>query len=141
MNNCIDHGNRGDRDGYTRSRFEGSTVPAHRAVYCQHHGVSLGSIRGLVVRHACDNPRCVNPEHLLLGTHGDNMKDLSVRRRHALLVLTEEQVHEIRRVCVPGRRGGKQPENPNSYAALGARFGVDKATIRNVYLRRSFKHT
>lgn len=50
----------------------------HRLVYQIHNG-DLHS--DLVVRHKCDNPPCVNPEHLEIGTHSDNMNDMSVRNR------------------------------------------------------------
>lgn len=44
-------------------------------------GVPLGQIKGLVVRHTCDNPGCCNPDHLLLGTHADNVSDKYERGR------------------------------------------------------------
>ena len=77
MLNCVDHGKRGNKAGYASS----NGVRLHRLVYCTHAGVSLVSIKGLMVLHACDNARCINPEHLRLGSHQDNMDDRRIRRR------------------------------------------------------------
>lgn len=77
MSNCIDHGKRGNRGGYASSHG----VKLHRRVYCEHHAVALDSIKGMYVLHSCDNPRCINPEHLRLGTHQDNMDDRRIRQR------------------------------------------------------------
>lgn len=59
---------------------------------------------GDVIRHICDNPPCVNPSHLVVGTHADNIKDMLSRNRqfvakgetHPNAKLTAEQVLEIR---------------------------------------------
>lgn len=77
MRNCIDHGKRGDKGGYASS----NGVRLHRRAYCEHNNVSLDSIKGWYVLHSCDNPRCINPEHLRLGTAQDNMDDMSARQR------------------------------------------------------------
>jgi HNH endonuclease len=59
---------------------------AHRVVY-EHR---VGPIPdGLELRHTCDNPPCVNPEHLLPGTHAENMADMVERGRHAAHSRTE----------------------------------------------------
>jgi hypothetical protein len=52
---------------------------AHRAAYEIHHSVTLTSED--VVRHTCDNPPCCNPNHLVLGTHADNIQDARDRDR------------------------------------------------------------
>ena len=95
MTDCIDHGQVGkkviDRKnfkggyGYTKRAWGGKpkrTVKLHRAVYCDYHGLSLDYIEGMVVRHICDNPRCINPLHLMLGTQQDNIDDMMERGRH-----------------------------------------------------------
>jgi hypothetical protein len=54
-------------------------VPTHVMAYI----VAKGSVPpGMVVRHTCDNPPCINPEHLLIGTKADNAADMVERRRH-----------------------------------------------------------
>ncbi len=52
---------------------------AHRDAYVKHKG---DIPEGMVVRHTCDNRLCVNPEHLVLGTHKDNYEDAKSRNRH-----------------------------------------------------------
>lgn len=52
-------------------------------------------ITGLVVRHTCDNPKCINPEHLILGTPMDNIKDRDERNR-TYRVITKEKVEKVK---------------------------------------------
>ena len=54
-------------------------VYAHRVAWEQANGQPIPP--GMVVRHACDNPPCVNPLHLQLGTHADNVRDTHERGR------------------------------------------------------------
>lgn len=75
----------------------------HRVVYESLHGPIPD---GMVVRHACDNPPCCRPDHLLIGTQHDNVRDMHERGRaghgelrgaaHPLARLTDAQVTEIR---------------------------------------------
>jgi hypothetical protein len=70
----------GKSDGYGQLCDEyGRKVRAHRYSYTIHHGPIPS---GRVVRHTCDNPGCVNPSHLLLGTQLDNAADRDVRGRN-----------------------------------------------------------
>lgn len=71
----------------------------HREAYEKAHGEIPPRF---VVRHTCDTPPCINPDHLILGTHADNMRDRDERgrgscgERHPLAILTREQVIDIR---------------------------------------------
>lgn len=75
MSPCIESTYYKDAKGYPRRWINGTSTHESRVVYCEYHGIALGSIKGLVIRHQCHNPRCINPAHLLLGTHKDNMQD------------------------------------------------------------------
>ena len=70
------------KGGYGRIAMpgEGRQRFAHRVAYEVAHGVTLE--RSDVVRHTCDTPLCVNPEHLILGTQADNIRDAIKRGRH-----------------------------------------------------------
>jgi hypothetical protein len=82
MTPCIDHGKQGDASGYGQQAYEGRPgALMHRVAYVRRHGTTLDCITGKLVRHACDNPRCINPDHLLLGTHKDNTADMIKRGR------------------------------------------------------------
>lgn len=67
-------------NGYSRATISGHTDYGHRHIYRLMKGVISA---GLDVRHTCDNRRCINPEHLLLGTRLDNMQDAVARGRQA----------------------------------------------------------
>lgn len=98
----------------------------HRAAWM----VTYGAIPdGLFVLHKCDNRPCCNPDHLFLGTHTDNMRDMWAKGRGARETgvrtsngrLTTEQVAEIRRRWVPCIRGHAETGNT---LELAAEFGI-----------------
>lgn len=83
--------------GYGSCKHGGEIV-AHRVSWLLTHGKRSE----LFVLHHCDNPKCVNPEHLYEGTHEDNMRDMIERARYwsnspnAPAILTDKQVQMIR---------------------------------------------
>jgi hypothetical protein len=78
MTSCQVWPRRRDYQGYGLIRLNGKNVRVHRFVWEQ----TFGPIPvGLLVCHHCDNPPCVNPEHLFLGTHRDNILDSSRKGR------------------------------------------------------------
>ena len=92
---------------------------------------------GLWVLHHCDNPPCVRPDHLFLGTNGDNIRDMlrkgrqsRVGSRNPFAKLTEEQVAAILRA----HRDGE------SVRELAQRFGVKWTAIHNIVTRRTWRH-
>ena len=94
---------------------------------------------GLCVCHRCDNRVCVNPDHLFLGTHAENLADMRAKGRspgppvlrgaaHGRAKLTEDQVHAIRKGYASGKR----------IADLVSEFGSHKSTIWRIVHNRGW---
>jgi len=80
-NGCWEYGGYLNVWGYGRLRHNGKKILAHRLSYL----FNIGEIPdGALVLHKCDNPKCVNPEHLYLGTSKDNATDMAKRNRQWL---------------------------------------------------------
>lgn len=122
MEDCIEHTQKGDRRGYGTAWYQGLCRGMHRVVYAKHHGLSMKALDGVVVMHTCDNPRCINPQHLLLGTMKDNTQDMLLRDRARRGDLTMAQVVEIR-----SRHVTRCPVNGGG--ALAKEYGVAPSTI------------
>lgn len=134
---CIDHGRtRSLRpEGYARVGIPGvasRSTCLHRLVYAKKMGKTLDEIKGVIVRHTCDNPRCINPDHLIGGTRADNNRDRAIRGRSAKVVpsrqaLTKHNVKFIQEHYQAEPRG-----NPYSAVNLARMFHVDSKVIYKV---------
>jgi len=105
--------------GYGQLRINHKIYYAHRVSWF----LSYGKIPAdLEVCHHCDNPSCVNPDHLFLGTHLDNHLDSASKGRKAKK-LTIDEVQEIQEILAEG--GWTQQE-------IGDAFGVARETISQI---------
>lgn len=109
-------------------------VFAHRVAY----ELLVGAVpAGLQVLHRCDNPSCVNPAHLFVGTHQDNMADRDSKgrgqhgERHSRARLSEDSVRAIR---------ARYAHGGVSWRALGREYGVARSTIQAIIQGTSWKH-
>jgi hypothetical protein len=116
-------------------RKRGQVVYAHRLSWELRNGPIPD---GLFVCHKCDNPPCVNPDHLFLGSNDDNMADMHAKGRgvqpcgaeHGRALFTDEQVREIR-----ARRASGEIAR-----TIAQDFACSVATIRDLAKRRTWRH-
>ena len=117
--------------GYGRITINKKQYLAHRLSYEVHHGVIMDS--KLCVCHKCDNPLCVNPEHLFLGTRRDNNLDRTNKGRTfkgskvTSAKLVEQQVIDIR-------------NSTQSVTAIAKHYGISTSTVYAVKSRSNWKH-
>ena len=112
----------------------GRLLRAHRVAY----EIANGPIPdGLCVLHSCDNPPCINPDHLFLGTNVENKADCVRKERQARgegagkARLTIDQVREIRRLY---------DNNLSTQVQLAAMFGMKQPGISSICRRENWKH-
>lgn len=113
---------------------ETGIIVAHRAAWI----LSRGPIpKGMCVLHRCDNPPCVNPDHLFLGTKRDNNLDCFSKGRfskgsnHPTSKLTEQDVLKIRALHKPRKVGMIQ---------ISRKLNLPQSAIRGVISGKSWKH-
>lgn len=138
---CLNYEGFTNRWGYGLQYYEGRTRLAHRVAYVNFHDVPLRSIDGELVRHTCDNPTCINPEHLLLGTQQDNMDDKMRRGRHKACKGTANgrarlEPSDVKYIREHYKRGSQE----FGTVALGRKFGLHDCTIGRILRKELWSH-
>lgn len=125
--------------GYGKVGFSNKVQRAHRVAWF----IAKGKIpNGLLVLHKCDNPPCVRPSHLFLGTAIDNTRDAMRKGRlkykalhrigaeHGMARLSEDDVLSIRRLC----------KNGAEFKSLAKLYAVSATQIWRIAHRLSWRH-
>lgn len=122
-------------DGYGHIKIDGKMVRAHRVAYW----LLVDDIpEGTQVLHHCDNIKCVNPDHLFLGTQEDNIRDMVEKGRsssqsgedHTSAKLTEIEVIEIR---------GKYNKGGYTQNQLADEYSISQQLISRIVLNEIWK--
>lgn len=122
-----------DKSGYGVFYKDGGDFRAHRVAYAIGNGVGPGT---MFVCHRCDNPRCVRPDHLFLGSNRENTADRHAKGRSAkgsssgAAKLTESDVAAIRAAL---RGGAKQVD-------MAIRFGITQANVSEIARGKTWRH-
>ncbi len=110
------------------------TIYAHRYAWERINGPIP---EGLDILHSCDNPGCINPDHLTPGTHAQNMADSVSRDRHARgernghAKLSDKEILEIRTLYAEGKLFQKE---------IAAKFGIDQGHVSHIVNGQAWKH-
>jgi predicted XRE-type DNA-binding protein len=125
--------------GYGTLRVGGKIVYAHRLAFELGNGQPIP--KGMHVCHRCDNPRCINPVHLFLGTRSDNMADCFAKGRSSVKAfphlgesnpaskLTIEMVEQIRKRLADGE----------SQQSVADAIGISQSQVSNIKRGRQWK--
>lgn len=132
-NNCIEWQQGKDQFGYGQFRVNGKTKSVHRLVATLVYGEPLTGQQAL---HSCDNPSCINPDHLRWGTTQENTADRDTRNRGNFTgpkkawttKLDELQVQQIRLLVASG----------DSKASVGRIYGISGRHVLSIVRRESW---
>jgi hypothetical protein len=121
-----------DKSGYGKISIKGKTLSSHRVSWEIFNKKKVPS--GMCVLHKCDNPNCVNPKHLFIGTVHQNVEDMMVKGRQAKgddihgSKLTPKQIIRIKRMI------------RKNYALIAEKYGVTTETVSNIAKQKTWGH-
>ena len=119
--------------GYGAAYHNGRTLGAHRLAYrCEHGELPPAPA---VIRHRCDVRKCINPQHLIAGTHADNARDRVSRGRSA-----RQQGALNGRAILSGSDIPSIRASDATLSALAQKYGVGATTIADIRKGRRWKH-
>lgn len=133
-----------NKDTYGSFKINGKVVDAHRVSWQLHHNIEIPM--GMVICHSCDNKKCVNPDHLFLGSYSDNSKDAvkkgiikvpnGIRFKTGNIPynkhFTDEQVTEIKnKISIKGKKSLKK---------LSEELGVKHQFLKDINCGRIYKN-
>lgn len=108
--------------GYGKIGTKNGMLSAMKVVWEHRHGPVP---QGMLIRHTCDNPPCVDIDHLIIGTAKDNTRDMMLRGRSPLTSFTPDQVRIIR-------------VDPRAQQVIANEYGVHQTTISAVQCRKTY---
>jgi hypothetical protein len=112
--------------------FRNKKIVASRIAFT----LSKGEIPdNMVVRHVCDNSKCINPEHLELGTHTDNMRDRDVRGRTC-----KGESHHASKLTADTARQVYELKGVRSCGDVANQFGISKNVVCRIWKKELWKH-
>lgn len=114
-------------NGYGRFHYKGKKIRAHRMAWFLTYGDWVDS--DTHVLHKCDNPLCVNPDHLFLGTNDDNIAD-KIQKGRSGFKLTVENVIEIKQLL---KSGEKQ-------SVIAKKFGLSSKHVWRIATGENWSH-
>lgn len=126
MSECIEWAGARNRQGYGITYKDGKGRRAHRVAWEEANGPIP---EGLFVCHSCDNPPCVNSEHLFLGTPNDNVQDMLRKGRARLVGVPRKEV------CVAGH-----PLSGDNLITTKRKRGGEMRSCRECGRRRAREH-
>lgn len=109
-------------DGYPQFWFRGTNVKGNRAAWVLFRSEIP---QGMQVLHYCDNKRCVNPDHLHLGTHRQNMRESSLRKRHA----SGSRHYKFKRTPELIAKVKERRANREKVDDIARALGIDRTTV------------
>lgn len=131
---CWDWAGVCDTSGYGQIEINRKSIKTHRFSWEIHFGKIPDE---MCILHYCDNPKCVNPNHLWLGTKKDNSDDKVNKNRQTkgedvwCSKLTEDQVKEIRQLCCEKKLMKKE---------IAKMFNISNATISAIHTSKAWRH-
>jgi hypothetical protein len=134
MSECIEWMGTRHQRGYGVLRKEGRHVLAHREAYEQAYGLIED---GLSVLHHCDNPPCVNPEHLFLGTQADNMRDMRSKGRGFTLPVSRGETHP--RALLTAAQVQAIKKDTRRLGEIAREYGVSSDAIQAIRVGRNWR--
>lgn len=133
-NGCLEWSGSSDQKGYGQLRISGKLIKAHRYAWMRKHGKIPSKA---LVLHQCDNPKCVNVDHLFLGTHKDNVDDMDAKGRRVNSQLKGEKCHaaKITDADVILIRADDRRQ-----VDIAADFGISQAVVSKIKLKQAWAH-
>lgn len=123
-----------NRRGYGSTNFNKRRQESHRVSWRIYRGEIPD---GISVLHKCDNPGCVNPDHLFLGTNSDNMKDAFRKKRGRIPHHKGEKAHSAKLTEFDVRQIRK---STNSCAEIAKEFGICQSNVSAIRRHKTWRH-
>lgn len=134
-NGCVEWVAFKNHCGYGRINVGGQIRFAHRVAYELKHGKIPD---GIEICHFCDNPACVNVDHLFPATHAENMADMRQKGRADRLKKSKGVLHHMAKLHDADVK--KILLDDRSPSAICAEYGVTEGAIRQIKVRKTWRH-